>query len=394
MTLTHEQNSKVFALEEYGTLDVPGIRPDIASAINESGFISVVRKLSGDEFTLTAGSKIGFISAGGVQINVLPRFPIYNIFYFLGLFDDLKLQKDLVDIHSSNDLLTLLFRVFLDQVHQATFKGLLHGYRSKEDVIPVLRGRIDFAKQIKSHFGNPYPFSVNFDEFTEDIPENQLIKRALEIALRFGVQNSSLRDFARRQLFLFHDVSDINGMTPWNPTRLNRHYWDALKLAELIISGKGFQGNQGDISIQGFSIDMYQVFEQFVARQLAARVNGANDEIGIQNRIYFDLERSYAEYPDIIWYRRGAPYQVIDTKYKDPGDGQDSLNDLRQVKSYASTLKLTTGHIIYAVSAAPRKIHSSEGGVTIVTHSLDLSLDPNEIGKQIDSLVLEISTKN
>ena len=388
-----ESEQRVFELSEYESKDFSGIPSEIATKIQDSGIVDISRNLIGDEFTLRAGSRVGFISVGQVQINVRPRFPVYNIFYFLGLVKELKLEDEKVQINDNHDFLTILFQAFLDSVNSATIKGLLSGYRRKEESTPVLRGRINFADQYKSHPGTFYPFEVIYDEFTEDIAENRIIKKALEISLRFGIQSQKLRDNSLRKLLMFREVTSNSEENRWTKSRLNQHYWDALKLAELIISGDGFDSRFGNTAIRGFSIDMYRVFEEFIANQFKSKINNAHNEVLTQEKLNFDTEGVYKEIPDIVWYREGKPFQVFDTKYKDPGtnSGQrDSLDDLRQVKNYASTLKLKSAHIIYGVADEIRKIPTSEGGITIYTHGIDLSVPPALIAQQLDALVNEL----
>jgi 5-methylcytosine-specific restriction enzyme subunit McrC len=141
---------------------------------------------------------------------------------------------------------------------------------------------------------------------------------------------------------------------------------------------------------------MYKVFEQFVAKQLAQRINGSKDKIGTQESLPLDVGGVYREKPDVIWYRNGKPFQVMDTKYKQPeGETQqrDSLGDLRQVISYASLLGLKEAHLIYGVAGNARSIATRQEGITIYTHGLDLGLSPSEIEDQLDSLVKSMNLK-
>ena len=378
-----------FSLAEYEEKIVEVLDPEIAQKLQRTGIVELSRKVSG-EFILKADSKIGFISVQGVQVNVAPRFPIYNIFYFLGLLDELKLDTEKVQIAESNDFLTVLFQSFINSVASATRKGLISGYVNREDSLHVLKGRIDFSRQFKRNPGSYFPFEVSFEEFVEDIPENQILKKALYISLKFGLQSRNLRNQAQNILFNFKDVSEIGQSPAWNPSRLNLHYWNALRIAELIISGNGFRENIDDIQISGFSIDMYKVFEDFVAKQLAGRINGSVDLVATQKSLLLDVGGIYREEPDVIWYRNGKPFQVMDTKYKKPeGKTQqrDSLNDLRQVISYASLLGLKEAHLIYGVAGNARSIETLQEGITVHTHGLDLGQTPSEIEHQIDLLV-------
>jgi 5-methylcytosine-specific restriction enzyme subunit McrC len=380
---------KNFTLSEYEEQLIEFLDADIASKIQRTGIVELSRRVSG-EFVIKADSKIGFISVQGVQVNVAPRFPVYNVFYFLGLLDELKLDPEKVEISANEDFLAVLFQSFIQSVNTATRKGLLSGYVNRQDSLPVLKGRVDFSRQFKKHPGQYFPFEVSFDDFVEDIPENQILKKALQISLKYGLQSRNLRNQAQNLLFNFKDTSDVQVVLAWNASRLNSHYWDALRIAELIISGNGFHENSGDVLISGFSIDMYKVFEDFVAKQLATRVNNSSDRLVTQKILTLDVGGLYKEKPDVIWYRDGRPFQVLDTKYKKPeGETQqrDSLNDLRQVISYASLLGLKQAHLVYGVAGNARSIETRQEGITVYTHGLDLEKSPADIQKQLDSLV-------
>jgi 5-methylcytosine-specific restriction enzyme subunit McrC len=383
----------IFSLSEYEERIVEVLDPEIAQKIQRTGIVELSRKVSG-EFVIKADSKVGFISVQGVQVNVAPRFPIYNIFYFLGLLEEMKLDSERVQISESNDFLTVLFQSFIHSVASSTRKGLISGYVNREVSLQVLRGRIDFSRQVKRSPGNYFPFEVTFDDFVDDVPENQILKKALRISLKYGLQNRSLRNQAQNLLFNFKDVSEISQVPTWNKSRLNSHYWNALRLAELIISGNGFHETTGDIQVNGFSIDMYKVFEDFVAKQLAERINSSDDLVATQRSLSLDIGGIYREKPDVIWYRKGKPFQVLDTKYKQPeGETQqrDSLNDLRQVISYASLLGLKEAHIVYGVAGNARSIETRQEGITVYTHGLDLGGTPSQIEEQLDLFVSNLS---
>ena len=383
----------IFSLSEYEERIVEVLDPEIAQKIQRTGIVELSRKVSG-EFVIKADSKVGFISVQGVQVNVAPRFPIYNIFYFLGLLEEMKLDSERVQISESNDFLTVLFQSFIHSVASSTRKGLISGYVNREVSLQVLRGRIDFSRQVKRSPGNYFTFEVTFDDFVDDVPENQILKKALRISLKYGLQNRSLRNQAQNLLFNFKDVSEISQVPTWNKSRLNSHYWNALRLAELIISGNGFHETTGDIQVNGFSIDMYKVFEDFVAKQLAERINSSDDLVATQRSLSLDIGGIYREKPDVIWYRKGKPFQVLDTKYKQPeGETQqrDSLNDLRQVISYASLLGLKEAHIVYGVAGNARSIETRQEGITVYTHGLDLGGTPSQIEEQLDLFVSNLS---
>ena len=62
---------------------------------------------------------------------------------------------------------------------RAFARGLLHGYRTEEEALYAVRGRIRFDEQIRRRFGIAMPVEVRYDEFTDDIRENRLVKAAV-----------------------------------------------------------------------------------------------------------------------------------------------------------------------------------------------------------------------
>jgi 5-methylcytosine-specific restriction enzyme subunit McrC len=378
-----------FVLSEYEEKIIEILDLSTVEKIQKTGIVELSRKVSG-EFVLKADSKIGFISVQGVQVSVRPRFPVYNVFYFLGLINEIKLDKEKVTIGENSDFLTVLFQSFLQSVESTTKKGLINGYLNQSETSQVLKGRVDFSRQFKKHSGSFFPFEISFDNYVSDIPENQILKKALQISLKFALKERSMRNRAQNILFRFKEVSDIQDTPKWNTSRLNAQYWDSLKLAELIIKSNGFDERIGNVQISGFSIDMYRVFEDFIGKQLSQRVNGSRDLISVQKSLALDTGGIYQEKPDLIWYRDGKPFQVMDTKYKKPeGESQqrDSLNDLRQVISYASLLGLKEAHLIYGVAGESRTIQTRQEGISVFTHGLDLGQSPELIQNQVDNLV-------
>ena len=72
------------------------------------------------------------------------------------------------------------WRIALTAAARRAFaRGLLHGYRTEEEALYAVRGRIRFDEQIRRRFGIPLPVEVRYDEFTDDIVENRLVKAAV-----------------------------------------------------------------------------------------------------------------------------------------------------------------------------------------------------------------------
>ena len=101
--------------------------------------------------------------------------------YAMGVFK--PQEKRLFDFEEEQALPDSLAIALAAAARRAFSRGLLHGYRTEEEALHTVRGRIRFADQIRHRFGIPLPIEVRYDEFTDDINENQLVKAA---AMRLG----------------------------------------------------------------------------------------------------------------------------------------------------------------------------------------------------------------
>ena len=131
-----------------------------------------------------------------------------------------------------------------------------------------MRGRIRFADQIRQRFGIPLPIEVRYDEFTEDITENRLVKAAVT---RLGGMRLRSRQ-ARRNLgwiaATLENVSPVEfgprGVPNVTFDRLNEHYRGVVGLSRLILRHSAFESKRGGVRATGFLMDMNVLFQEFL----------------------------------------------------------------------------------------------------------------------------------
>ena len=372
-------------LIEYEEKLLPKVSLEMANSINQTGFISVLPTF-GEEALFRADCKIGVVRIGNMQISVMPKFPIRNLFYLLGLHDGIKYDEKNIGIAESENLTDLIFDSFLKSASASTARGLLTGYRNIEETSKVFRGRILIGEQINKRMGQIYPAEVSYDDFTENIPENIELKVAIFNALKFGrLSESTHRDFrhlSQRFIDIDNSMNDLN----WTFSRQNTHYRNSLILADLINHGRGFYEKLGDIMVSGFTVDMYRVFEKFLLRELKSRIEKKGGVLETK-MLHLDVENRQRAQIDILWRRDGIVRFIADAKYKDPDVNWESA--LYQVNAYASVFSLDRIHLIYAlpVDEAPLKLKGS--GTLIYRHGIDLDSPIQEIDKQLDLLCEE-----
>ncbi len=377
-----ENHLKLIELDEYEEKLLPKVSKEVAAAINQTGFITV-EPTFGEDSIFRADSKIGIIRVGDIHIKVMPKFPVNNLFYLLGLHDGIKFDSDTVNIAESRDITDLIFESFLRNATASTSRGLLTGYRRVEETSKVLHGRVLIGEQLKKRFGHMYPVEVAFDEFTENIPENIELNMAITKAMKFGNltadQHRDFRHLSRK----FSEIDASNAELRWTKNRHNIHYWNSLVLAELINSGKGFYEELGGVAVSGFTVDMYRVFEKFLLRELKQRIEKHGGVVETKY-LHLDEENRQRAQIDIMWRKDGKIKFIADAKYKDPASNWESA--LYQVNTYATAFELDSIHLIYALPVDENPLRLKGNGTLVYRHGIDLSLTIKEIRKEIDEL--------
>ena len=77
-------------------------------------------------------------------------------------------------------ILEILVRIFVERLRTTVKRGLPHRYRIQEDDLPLLRGKLNFPKQMVRQMKKSTRLSCIFDELTVDTPLNRVLKAAVQ----------------------------------------------------------------------------------------------------------------------------------------------------------------------------------------------------------------------
>ena len=220
-------------------------------------------------YILRPSSWIGTVNVGDIAVVVRPKIPIDRVMFLITYAMGPKnWRRESFDLRRAADVLEAITFSFAHHTRQAIHRGLLQGYRREEDALTMVRGRIRFGDQIGRRFGVPLPIEVGFDEFTEDIEENRLLKTAIHRLGYTFIRSAAARQDVRRLRPAFTTVglgAYRRGAPPEvRYTRLNEHYRPAVELARLIIENSSLELFHGEVEGAAFLIDMNTVFEQFL----------------------------------------------------------------------------------------------------------------------------------
>lgn len=342
-------------------------------------------------------SKVGAVRVDDLQVQVLPKEKVglTRLLFLLGYARDPGFRPE--DVHGVDepDLWPALAESLARLTERATGAGVLQGYRTVEEPLRTVRGRIRIGDQIARRPGFMVPIEVTYDEFTADIAENQILRTAIRRML--AVPNLPTSAAAR----LAHvdgrlaEVTVIRrgGQIPtWTPSRLNERYQPALRLAEVVLANASAEPGMGGLQVAGFVVDMAKVFEDFLGAALIEALRPYPGSTRLQYPSTLDEvpPGGRAAIPmkvDIVHSVRRQPVLVFDAKYKAAGPGDRYPNaDHYQMLAYCTALQVPTAWLVYAGGGRPhvRKIRNT--GIEVIEYPLDLSRDPQSLLNEVRKL--------
>ncbi len=376
---------------------------DALQRLDPSPGIDIAPSAASDAYDLTLGSMVGMVRLPDLIVEIAPKVPIARVMFLISYsLGSLRLLRNVVDLaEPPTDLVEAMVRLFHASVRQATHRGLLQGYRTRDEALNVVRGRIRIEDQLRRRFGLAFPIEVRYDEFTTDIEHNRLLKAAVHRLARLPLRSPASRQLLSAMRAVFVNVSDVeyrpNALPepPINP--LNAHYQPALALARLILSSGTVELAAGQVRASALLIDMNKVFEDFVVVALREKLRlteyafpqGARDR-----SLHLDSEKRVSLYPDISWWEGDRCTFVGDVKYKQ-SSGSDARNaDLYQVLAYAVATRLPGALLIYAAADDADEdagtTYNIMGGKRLEELVLDLRGTESELLERVGDLAAKV----
>lgn len=343
-------------------------------------------------WTVSSHRRVGAVRIGDVEVWISPKLPIDRVLFLAGYAKYQRgWQDETVQLGPREDLVPAVAQMLWRQAELALRQGLLHGYQTVNECSYVLRGRLRETDQLRRHHGQAIPMEVRHDDFTVDVPENQILLASITRMLtvpRLDAESQCHLTGLRERLAPVTSLVRGPNLPVWQPSRLNRRYHVALRLAEVIWQATSPERTPGSIIANGFLFNLEQIFEDFVttaiAEQLVTRYGGTPYR---QYRCYLDQEETLLMKPDMVWTLAGRTVTVIDAKYK----AESHRDNIYQMLAYCSALGLRRGHLIYALGdATPVRHLVPNSKIEIVCHALYLDRSSTALLAQVERVVDEL----
>ena len=385
-------------LQEYDPSGPHALTPDQRDALRYIPSLTVSRADSDDgdgdaAYLLTPGSTVGAVEIGDLSVLIQPKIGIRQLLsmacYAMGSYK--SQDQRLFDFEEEETLPDTLALALSAAARRAFSRGLLHDYLTQEEAQYTVRGRIRFDEQIRRRFGIPMPIEVRYDEFTDDILANRLVKAATARLGGMRLRSQPARIGLGWIAGMLDNISPVEFAPKDVPEvrfdRLNEHYRGVVELSRLILRHSAFEARRGQIRASGFLMDMNVVFQEFVTVALREALGVSADDFRERPIDSLDEGGKVSLRPDLVWREDSTYVFVGDAKYKLIRNERVPNADLYQLLAYVTALDLPGGMLIYAEGEADPVIHDvRNSGKRLEVAALDLSGSLGEILDRINEL--------
>ncbi|WP_372923063.1 McrC family protein [Roseovarius sp.] len=327
---------------------------------------------------LRARGVVGVIAAQGCSLEILPKIDVMPeagaerqnaairkpLVHMLAVALDLKIDMGrITDLDWQHEtLLEILIRIFCDKLTEAVRRGMPRSYLGHEDDLPDLRGTLDVPRQFTRHAANPGCLACRFDELSQDIALNRVMKAAVKHLFRMS-RSATNQQRLRELAFVYGEITDVPAPAlKWEEVvidRTNRAWQDLYAMAQLFLRNRYQTTSSGSGQGTALLFEMNALFEEYVGRLVTRALAGTEFRVTVQGGrlcCLTSLEENRAVFqtkPDILIWRAGQVVHVIDTKWKwisaridDPKLGV-SQGDVYQMMAYAHLYKAPKLTLLY-----------------------------------------------
>ena len=318
---------------------------------------------------ISVGPYVGSAEFSNFIITVNPKFTqLKNIGKLIDYAYDLK-DEDILDYEikfheEKENPMELIIQLFTNQCKKLLQKGLVKAYQTHQDTVPFMRGKLLLQQQIKNQSKFNLNFSCEFDEFTENIVENQILLYTLEKC--YHMTSSNHRKSTIKKIIHQMDAEvelksiGIHDFNKVNYTRLNSQYKKPHDLSKLILKHLGlfdFKKQSASFVVPYF-IPMFQVFEDFLTKLFEDHYS-----LKIQKQLPTPSWKinNYPRniIPDIITYntkscKKGSEVSIIDAKYMRGSKFGGGKEDY-QIAFYLNDYDRKIGYAILPLSHDPKE---------------------------------------
>ena len=305
------------------------------------------------------------------------------------------------------DFIGDMFAEILSQgVSSLLKRGLSKEYILKEEALHGIKSKLNVSESVKTLSMIKKKMVCEFDEFSENILLNQIIKTTSMLLIK-SKEVSRKSKVKLRNSMLFFDNVDIIDVQEINFKNLHFHknnktYELLMNLCYLILEGLLIKENGEGLNLRKHINDsqMYSLYENFVLNYYKRhfpelKPRGRELKWNASSDLETSLSLLPNMYTDITLHGKNKTL-IIDTKYyTNSMTDRNTLisNNIYQIYAYVSTLqqqsnKKVSGMLLYAKTDTdtPLDDHLTMNTLDISFKTLDLNMNFKDIKKQLNSI--------
>lgn len=169
-----------------------------------------------------------------------------------------------------NNIHDLFATILVQGVANQCKRGLHKDYVSQTETLKSLRGKIDLTTSLKESTLVKKSMVCHYDEFSENILHNQIIKTTMSLLVRNKRVKAEHRRELQKLLLYFQNVDMIEPSSiEWKAVSYHRNnatYRMLINICQLVINGLLMNPENGDYKMKEFLDDqqMHQLYEKFL----------------------------------------------------------------------------------------------------------------------------------
>jgi 5-methylcytosine-specific restriction enzyme subunit McrC len=346
-----------FRLTERTAADCPLTPDDVDFLLTaHRAHVKLVPTRQRDVYTLTPTGHVGTLVAPHCRLLIRPKIPVRNVFYLLDPDGSVPVAEDRTAAAPGADLLDFLAGYLARLLAERAARGLHRAYVERSLHGPFVQGRLDLPAQLRDAHGRKDRVHCRHEDFTADVPCNQVARATAERVLRSPLLGEAARQTLRLSLAPFADVSPVSlgpdSFAGAAADRLAEGYRPLLDLCRLLAESLGPGEAAGASACPAFLLDMERVFERYLTAHCVSAWGGQGRG-GASVQPLFRPHRPVAGQPemamrpDLTLDRDGRPSLVVDAKWKRLPKGALITADAYQVLAYCAALGVGQGALVY-----------------------------------------------
>ncbi len=258
---------------------------------------------------------------------------------------------------SSFPLLEVFIENYIEEIKKIVRSGLKSQYVNRQENLNFMKGKVVNSLNFKYNHSNKTRFYCAFDEFSENMVYNQLIKSTL---LKLNRVSKSHYNRTNIIQILHHfesvsesadHISDFRKVSENN--RLFLNYKQAISWSEVFLTNKSFTNFSGNSKNMAILFPMERIFEDYIGYLMKTYADG--HEIKTQDKSYYLVsnhkdKKKFRLKPDIVVTNEKNYEQIIfDTKWKLLDETKENKNynisqsDMYQLYAYGKKYDLKNG---------------------------------------------------